>query len=190
MPWVTLSIGTNIWVPTALCGTASFTGVGTVCLCLKKHRAAAPAHRWIFGQSSFKLGCHDGFRQARSSRHAAVQPGSGQVTSWPFLQSRCLLQSHLSWAPFTASGDLRAWATHSQNTWTVPYRTYFPPLALKTEWVTYQHLKRDAIVATPGPVLSEHNSAAEIWEGFQFTGNLGRFPFHVDVRLKMPSEKS
>ena len=56
--------------------------------------------------------------------------------------------------------------------------------------MTYQHLKWDAMTATPGPVLSEPDSAAEIQEGFQFTGSLGRFPFHVDVRLKLAFENS
>lgn len=150
----------------------------------------APAHRWIFGQSSFKLGSCDGFRQAKGSSHAAMQPRSGQVTSWPCLQSRYWLLSHLSWAPFTASGGVRPWVTQTQNTWTVPYRTCFSPLAMKRECVTYQHLKWVVMIATPSHVLSEHDSAAEIWEGFQFTGSLGKFPFHVDVRVKLAFEKN
>lgn len=159
-------------------------------LCLKKHHVAAPAHRWIFGQSSFKLGSRDGFRQARSSWRAALQPRSGQVMRWPCLQSRCLLLSHLYWTPVTASEGLRSWVTQTQNTWTVPCRTYFPPLAITREGVTYQHLKWDAVVATAGPVLSACDSAAGVREGFLFTGSLGRFPFHVDVRLKLAFEKN
>lgn len=56
--------------------------------------------------------------------------------------------------------------------------------------MTYQHLKWVVMIATPGHVLSEHDSAAEIWEGFQFTGSLGKFPFHVDVRVKLAFEKN
>jgi len=59
----------------------------------------------------------------------------------------------------------------------VPYRTSFSPLAVKREWVTYQRLKWDAVIASPGPVLSEHDSAAEIWEDFQFTEALEGFHF-------------
>lgn len=56
--------------------------------------------------------------------------------------------------------------------------------------MTYQCLKWDAMIATPGPVLSESDSAAEIQESFQFTGSLGRFPFHVEVRFKLTFEKN
>lgn len=56
--------------------------------------------------------------------------------------------------------------------------------------MTYQHLKWDAMIATPGPVISEHHSAAEIQEVFQFTGRLGRFLLHMDVRIKLAFEKS
>lgn len=185
MPWVTVYFYKHLGSHSALwhcfiywCGHSLSVPKEASCCCSSPQvdfwaKLQVRLPWWVQTGQKLKVCCH-----------------AGQVTSWPFLQSRCLLQSHLSWAPFAASGDLRAWATHSQNTWTVPYRTYFPPLAIKTEWVTYQHLKRDAIVATPGPVLSEHHSAAEIWEGFQFTGNLGRFPFHVDVRLKLASEKN
>lgn len=46
------------------------------------------------------------------------------------------------------------------------------------------------MITTPGPVLSEHDSAAEIQGGFQFMGSLGRFQFHEDVRLKLDFEKN
>lgn len=75
----------------------------------------------------------------------------------------------------------------AQTTWALQD---FSTLPTKREWVAYQHLKWDAMIASPGPVIFECDSAAEIQEVFQFTGGLGRFLFHVDIRIKLFFEKS
>lgn len=46
------------------------------------------------------------------------------------------------------------------------------------------------MIAILGPVVFERGSAAEIQEVFQFTKRLGKFLFHVDVRIKLAFEKS
>lgn len=114
-----------------------------------------------------------------------MQLWSVQVTSWPCVQNRCLFLSHLAWAPLADSWGLRAWVTQTTCALQV-----FSTLATKREWVTYQHLKWDAVIATPDPVISERDSAAENQEVFQFTGRLGRFLFHVDIRIRLAFGKS
>lgn len=56
--------------------------------------------------------------------------------------------------------------------------------------MAYQHFKWDAMIAAPGPVIFEHDSAAEIQEVFQFTRRLGRLLFHVDDRINLAFRKS
>lgn len=118
-----LSVQTFVFLQHSLALLHLLIQTQTVCA-YKKHHVAAPAHRCFFGQSRSRLVSLDEFRGARGWRCAAMQPKFGQVMSWPCLQSRCLLLSHLSWPPFTDSVHLRAWVIQTQNTWIVPYRTF------------------------------------------------------------------
>lgn len=93
--------------PAALADTASFAFRDTICT-YRRHHGAASAHRWIFGQSSFKSGSCDGFSRPEAQ-------GSAQVMSWPCVQNRCLFLTPLAWTPFADSWALRARVT--QTAW-------------------------------------------------------------------------
>lgn len=165
-----------------LAGTVLFTVMDTVCA-YKRHCGAASTHRWIFEQTSFKLGSCGGFRRPEAR---GVLPCSPDLSS-SRADHVCRVGAYFwfTWTPFTDSWGLRAGVT--QTTWALQD---FSTLPTKREWVAYQRFKWDAMIAARGPVIFEHDSAAEIQEVFQFTRRLGRPLFHVDDRIKLAFRKS